>query len=32
MHQTFTYPEYPYRRSPDLAGGPARRYPVVVLR
>ena len=31
MHQTFTYPEYPYRRSPDLAGGPARRYPVVVI-
>ena len=31
MHQTFTYPEYPYRPSPELAQGRARRYPVVVI-
>ena len=31
MHQTFNYPEYPYRRSPELAEGRARRYPVVVV-
>ena len=31
MHQTFTYPEYPYRPSPELAEGRARRYPVVVI-
>jgi 3-(3-hydroxy-phenyl)propionate hydroxylase len=31
MHQTFTYPEYPYRPSPELAQGLARRHPVVVI-
>ncbi len=31
MHQTFTYPQYPYRRSPELDGRAPSRYPVVIV-
>ncbi len=31
MHQPFNYPDYPYRRSPELTEGPTRRYPVVIV-
>ena len=31
MHKTFTYPRFEAVRPPELDGGPARRYPLVVV-
>ena len=31
MLSTYQYPNYPYARPPELSGGGARRYPVVVV-
>ncbi len=31
MHSTYRYPRFAYVKPPELAGGPKRRYPVVIV-